>query len=609
VSGAGPEIVVALLARPGADTAPALEALRAAGVPGAAVVGLETAGGWAAARNAALAAAADADVLALVEEDVRVDPGWGAALREAWAMGDAARVGAIGGPLRAAGTPAWLTGDQDEVLALHGAGRGGPFPSGNVAFRVAALRGVGGFFPARGHRDARDTVGDDHRAQHELVAVGWELREVPGLSAARDLAALTPTELLRRRLRAGARSAALGAGPSRRAAAVLAGRSGAAAALRALRRDRAGALDRAAWAAHGAGAVLGRALAHAELQPDRPSTPLRPAVPAPAPHPLRAALPRPRPRPRRAAPVHGAVLLYHRVAAVDEDPLALAVSPAHFAQQLAVLRERWTPAPLAAVLDGSAGPHAVALTFDDGYHDNLIGALPALRDAGVPATLFASTGHVAAGEGFWWDEVTALLGSHAASGDVLTLELPEGARAWAPSDAAQRTAVRAQVHAALQTRDRATIAAALARLRVWAGLGPAPSAPPERDRPMTVAELRELASAAMFDVQAHGRTHVSLAHAPAGVRDAELRGSAEDLEAWLGPRPTVFSYPFGVPGADVDAATRAAARAAGYAWATVNVPGLVGPGTDRFAIPRLAVPDVDGAAFARWLHAALPGRA
>jgi peptidoglycan/xylan/chitin deacetylase (PgdA/CDA1 family) len=260
------------------------------------------------------------------------------------------------------------------------------------------------------------------------------------------------------------------------------------------------------------------------------------------------------------------------------------------------------------VLDGSGGPHAVALTFDDGYHDNVVHALPALRAAGVPATLFASTGHVAGGEGFWWDEVSALLEAGAPAGGLLTLALPGGERAWAPRDAAQRAAVRAHVHAALQTQDRETIAAALARLRLWAGFGPAPSPPPERDRPMTVAELAELAAAGVFDVQAHGRTHLSLAHAPAAVRDAELRGSADDLQAWLGARPTVFSYPFGVPGADVDATTRAAARAAGYAAATVNAPGLVGPRTDRFAIPRLAVPDLDGAGFARWLHAALPGR-
>jgi peptidoglycan/xylan/chitin deacetylase (PgdA/CDA1 family) len=536
-------------------------------------------------------------VLALVEDDVRVDPGWGTALRAAWAAPDAARVGALGGPLRASGTPAWLVGDHAEVLGLHDGD--GPFPGGNVAFRVSALRGVGGFFPARGHRDARDTVGDDRRAQHDLAAAGWELRAVPELSAARELAARTPGDLLRRRVRTGARAAALGLGPGRAAAATLTARAGAAAAARTVRGDRAGALDRLAWAAQGAGALAGGALAHRELQPDRAHTPWRAAVPAPARHPLRPRLPR---RPGRG---HGAVLLYHRVVDLPDDPLALAVSPRHFAEQLEALRGGgWTPAPLAAVLDGSAGPHAVALTFDDGYHDNLLYALPALRAAGMPATLFASTGHVASGEGFWWDEVTALL--RAGAPEILTLDLPGGDRAWAPQDAAQRAHVRGLVHAALQTRDRATIAAALARLRAWAGLGPAPAPPPERDRPMTVAELTELAAAGAVDVQAHGRTHLSLAHTPADVRAAELRGSADDVEAWLGVRPTVFSFPFGVPGADVDDATRAAARDAGYAAATVNAPGLTGPGTDRFAIPRLAVPDVGGEAFARWLSAVLP---
>jgi peptidoglycan/xylan/chitin deacetylase (PgdA/CDA1 family) len=386
------------------------------------------------------------------------------------------------------------------------------------------------------------------------------------------------------------------------AGASLAARAGAAAAVCAARGERAAALDRAAWAAEGAGAVLGGALAHGELQPDRPSTALRPSVPAAAPGAVAARLRRWTPTRRR---VHGAILLYHRVAAVP-DPLGLAVAPERFAEQLAVLRGRWRPAPLEAVIAGEAGPHAVAITFDDGYHDNLAAALPALRDAGMPATLFASTGHVASGEGFWWDEVTRLL---AEPGDaVLEMALPEGVRAWAPRDGVQRDVVRGHVHAALQTRDRATIAAALAALRRWAGFGPAPAPPPERDRPLTVDELRALASAGPFDVQAHGRTHISLAHAPAASRAAELAGSAEDLEGWLGRAPTTFSYPFGVPGADVDEATRAAARAAGYRAATVNAPGLVRAGGDRFALPRLAVPDVDGAAFARWLSAVHPGR-
>ena len=310
------------------------------------------------------------------------------------------------------------------------------------------------------------------------------------------------------------------------------------------------------------------------------------------------------------AAVHGAILLYHRVADIGPDPLGLAVTPEHFAEQLDVLASGWTPAPLEAVIAGEAGPHAVAITFDDGYHDNLLNALPALAAASIPATLFASTSHIATGVGYWWDGVTAALANaNANDRDILALDLPEGARAWAPRTHDERAAVRAHVHAAMRTRDRATIAGALAQLQAWAGQDGA-TQPPDRDRPLTPDELVTLATAGPFTVQAHGRTHLSLAHAPAPVRAGELTGSADDLASWLGEpkRPSIFSYPFGVPGVDVDHATKTAARAAGYTHATVNAAGLVDASTDPFALPRLAVPDVGGPAFAQWLRAALPGR-
>jgi peptidoglycan/xylan/chitin deacetylase (PgdA/CDA1 family) len=596
-------ICVVVVVAPGADGARAVVALRSARVEDARTVALERPGAWAAARNRALELAVDSDIMALVDHDVLVDPGWGVAVREAFAD---ARVGAAGGPLRAVGAPAWLDGEgHAEVLGLHDGDpqRSGPFPGGNVAFRVAALRGVGGFFPARGHAAARDTVGEDRRAQRELHDAGWAIVPAPGMSAARDLSALRPAELLRRRAQTGARAAVLGA-TDRQAGAALAARAAVSATANVLRGRRPTAIDRAAWAAAGAGAVLGPALAHAGLQPDRSSTTLRADIPPAAPHPLRR-----RPLLRTGAgAIHGAILLYHRVADVGPDPLGLAVTPEHFAQQLEALVSGWTPAPLEAVIAGEAGPHAVAITFDDGYHDNLVNALPALAAADLPATLFASTSHIATGVGYWWDGVEAALNADADDRDILTLDLPEGARAWAPRTRDERAAVGAHVHAALRTRNRATIAGALAQLRAWAGKPD--TTPPDRDRPLTPDELVTLATAGPVTVQAHGRTHLSLAHTPASVRAGELTGSADDLASWLGEakRPRIFSYPFGVPGVDVDHATKAAARAAGYTHATINAPGLVHAMTDSYALPRLAVPNVGGAAFAQWLRAALFGR-
>jgi peptidoglycan/xylan/chitin deacetylase (PgdA/CDA1 family) len=87
------------------------------------------------------------------------------------------------------------------------------------------------------------------------------------------------------------------------------------------------------------------------------------------------------------------ILMYHRVArlpAYDQ----LTVTPERFEEQIAALKSRWRVVSLAdAVRELESGaprvPTAV-VTFDDGYRDNLINALPVLRRHGVPATIFVT---------------------------------------------------------------------------------------------------------------------------------------------------------------------------------------------------------------------------
>jgi peptidoglycan/xylan/chitin deacetylase (PgdA/CDA1 family) len=97
------------------------------------------------------------------------------------------------------------------------------------------------------------------------------------------------------------------------------------------------------------------------------------------------------------------ILLYHRVAAPEEDPLNLCVSPSNFRDQVAVLADELQIVPMAQ-LAAERRPGTVAITFDDGYLDNLTEALPVVADAGGAMTLFAATGRLTGGEGFEWDE-------------------------------------------------------------------------------------------------------------------------------------------------------------------------------------------------------------
>jgi peptidoglycan/xylan/chitin deacetylase (PgdA/CDA1 family) len=544
--------------------------------------------GMASARNAALAAC-EADVIAFVDEDVVVPAGWLARLRAAWEAAPADR-GAIGGPLAVTGGPPWLTsglaaalgtldfGDEPLVLdaqerTLHG---------GNLSFRTSALRGAGGFWPARGRDGQRDWFGQEHHVQRELARGGWTVSYEPALAAERGApAGLTVRDILRRRLAYGARNELVGA-PVGRGAALRGALSGLAAALVAASRTR--RAERAARAAQAAGALAARRVAHADLQPAATSTPFLSSVPEP--QPRRSA------RPRRAEGGQTAILLYHRVAdeAAGRD-LGLAVSPAAFASQLEVLGDRIVA--LDALAAGEARPGSVALTFDDGYADNLA----ALRDAGVPATVFVSTGHVAEGQTFWWDELERLLRT-ATTQAPLVVELDSEPRAWRCPEPALGA-----LNAMLQPLDAGRIEHVLAQVRGWAA-APAGADP----LPLTLDELRELAGHAT--IGAHTRTHANLAARDEATARAEIERSRDDLAAWLGTAPTAFAYPFGVPGRHFGPPAQRLAAEAGFSFAVANAPGLVGRASDRLALPRLVAPDLGGEAFAAWLAeaGAPPGR-
>src|SRR5690349_8339449 len=107
------------------------------------------------------------------------------------------------------------------------------------------------------------------------------------------------------------------------------------------------------------------------------------------------------------------ILIYHRVARLDADPYALAVTPEHFSEHLEVLHKYYHPMRLDKLVEAWHArrlPHrAVAVTLDDGYYDCLQHARPLFERHQVPATVFVVSGRVVDRREFWWDELEALL--------------------------------------------------------------------------------------------------------------------------------------------------------------------------------------------------------
>ncbi len=299
------------------------------------------------------------------------------------------------------------------------------------------------------------------------------------------------------------------------------------------------------------------------------------------------------------------ILLYHRVTRLRNDPQLLAVSPAHFAEQLDVLARTLRPVPLGEV---AAGPErAVAVTFDDGYADNLHEAEPLLRRAGVPATVFATTGRTGSGGEFFWDELDRLLLQDDPLPPELTIDLGGVARHYAVGGVADpswdvlrpaRPGSREQLYldlcGAIHRLTADARAAVLGDLRRWAG---ATATGRGSHRMMTAAELRRLDAGGVVEVGGHTVEHPLLsAETPARQRE-EIAANRRELATITGRPPAAFSYPFGGR-RDYTADTVAAAAAAGYTLACANFPGRVRPGTDPMQLPRFIVRDWDGSRFA-----------
>lgn len=309
---------------------------------------------------------------------------------------------------------------------------------------------------------------------------------------------------------------------------------------------------------------------------------------------------------RRRLEGHALVLMYHRIAEPVVDPWELCVSRRNFAEQLAVLGRRATVLPLRGIegrlRKASGARPLVAVTFDDGYADNLHEALPALQRADVPATVFVATGHTGRADPFWWEQLAdAILGPGERPGNLL-LAVQGFAFTWPRGATDDRTALlsaeRVALHRALWNELRvipdALRADVLQQLRAWSGR---PRGVDSLARPMTEQEVAALHGSGLVEIGAHARSHRFLTELPPVEREAEIRGSRDDCARMTGVAPTSFAYPHGA----VDDATASAVHSSGFHMACCSRPGLMWSRGDRFRVPRIVAPNVDGEAFERTL--------
>jgi len=326
----------------------------------------------------------------------------------------------------------------------------------------------------------------------------------------------------------------------------------------------------------------------------------------------------------RRRPV-GLVLLYHRIAAPATDPQLLAVTPERFADQMGYLSSRFEMVSLHELVNRMpktrGGSRMIAVTFDDGYADNLSHAKPILESCRVPATVFVATGALATGSAFWWDELEQLLLHPSrlpsslklaidgqvfeweAGGDVEYTNEDFGShRKWnvlRGDDPTRRHGLYRALCRRLKPVTEETRQRALRDLRAWAGLTHDKR---PRSQMLTNEDLRRLAEGPWVEVGAHTASHQVLANLPLVEQREEIASSKQCLEAIVSRPVRTFAYPYGTR-ADYSQDTAMLVREQGFALACSNYPEAVSRTSDVYQLPRFVVRNWAEERFASMLDA------
>ncbi len=295
------------------------------------------------------------------------------------------------------------------------------------------------------------------------------------------------------------------------------------------------------------------------------------------------------------------ILTYHGVlpsgSDIEDYEARNVVDEEAFSWQMRYLAKHYRCVPLeeavARLASGRPLPrYTVAVTFDDGFQNNLRYAFPILRWRGIPASIFLTTGHIGQGTKLLWTERVGRLLARAAVPQTVMLPgdpqpLTLSLRTAAEREHARRLALRWLKGMPSFRRDQA-IQELDTRLRK-VGPDDGEAAEPDSDRYafLTWTEVRELAQRGVT-VGSHTVDHPILTSLDHERRVDEVVQSKQEIERQLNAPCTLFSYPNGTVN-DFDDHDKANLQRAGYVAAVAQIAGVNDEHTDRFALRRLNI--------------------
>lgn len=290
------------------------------------------------------------------------------------------------------------------------------------------------------------------------------------------------------------------------------------------------------------------------------------------------------------------VLLYHRVENLANDHQLLAVSPQHFDEQVAYLRSDYN---LIGIDEFTAhlkerrkfAPRTVILTFDDGYADNLIHAIPVLEKHKAQALFYITTSKLNTHDVLWWDQLEYVFFKTPVLPPELSITIEHTKHTF--DTAKDHEGTYHQLHPLIKythykERDRI-----MSDLLQWAGIS---GINDDSYRLLSHEQLKTMSNSSACVLGSHTIDHPVLSELSYEEQLEQINGSKKILEELSGKPVNHFSYPFGSR-IDYNGNSINACKASCFDMVTSNFAWQTHSYTQRFEVPRYLVRDWDLATF------------
>lgn len=239
------------------------------------------------------------------------------------------------------------------------------------------------------------------------------------------------------------------------------------------------------------------------------------------------------------------------------------------------------------VTSASSDRWRVAVTFDDGYRDNIEFGLPLFRRYEVPVTWFLSTRFIEERDYLpWWDLVDYMM-QHVHGRVEVTID--STVHRYNLDEQSDSDRFRKNMREAFMTAEQSSYDAIYESLRKECARFKALPPNAFADRELVI----RAASSPWISIGAHTVSHLNLASVSPKTVWHEVSTGQTQLQGWTGEPVDWFAYPYGGE-VDYNKEVQSIVSESGFVGAVTTNRGYVSEGNDMLALPRFMVPSWAG---------------